>query len=120
MGRNQLSLDNRVTDSIPDEVTERVEIELAHDIGSVRFHGLDGNIQRDSYLITLSFREQLDNFALPGSQGPTDRSEFLLSDAPIQIASKTISATWDVKKGSYCNRDSTAATKSRPASDFNT
>jgi len=46
-----------------------VQLKFTHDVGAVRFGGLYADAKRDSYfLAALSFRKQLHDFALTGSE----------------------------------------------------
>jgi hypothetical protein len=59
------SLNDLVADRIPYQFAYRVDFQLAHDVGSVRFRGLDADAEGGSnFLAAFSFREQLHDFAL--------------------------------------------------------
>src|SRR2546423_12885118 len=60
-----LSLNDLVSNRVTHQFAHRVQLELPHDVGSMRFRGLhaDSESHRD-FLATLALREQLDNLTL--------------------------------------------------------
>ena len=63
-------MDDLVADGIVNDLAQRMQAQLVHDVGAVGLDGLDGDIQRGShFLVGLSFRQKLDDF--PFSRGQT-------------------------------------------------
>src|SRR5579864_2728542 len=63
-GATASRLDNLISDGVADELADRVQLQLAHDVSAVRFRCLHADAQgyRD-FLAALAFGQQLDNFA---------------------------------------------------------
>jgi hypothetical protein len=60
------SFDDLIADCVPYELADRVDFQLAHDVGAVRLGGLYADAEGGGhFLAALAFREQLYDFALP-------------------------------------------------------
>src|ERR1700722_2901137 len=71
------NLHDSVSHRVAGEVGNRMEAEFAHEIGAMRFRGLDAEMQRHSdFLAGLSFRKQLNHLALSAGQ---NRGSLILS-----------------------------------------
>jgi hypothetical protein len=70
-----LTLDDFIANGVPDELGDRVEVLLKHDVGAMRFGSLyaDAEEVRD-FLVALSLGEKLKDFAFAGSQTAPGRS----------------------------------------------
>ena len=52
-----------------DELGERMQIELEHDVGTMSFGGVDADAKKGGDLfVGLAFGEELEDFALAGSE----------------------------------------------------
>ena len=62
-----LRLDHLVADCVAHELADRVQVELAHQVGAMRLGGLDADVQRHRhFLVALALGEQLHDLALAG------------------------------------------------------
>src|SRR5258708_16341961 len=61
--RSRSRLDDLVANRVTHEIADRIQAQLAHDVGAVRFDGLHADAQaRRGFLVASAFREQLDDF----------------------------------------------------------
>ena len=68
VNRGDSSLDDLIPQRISYQFTHRVNVQLAHDVGSVRLRSLDADLEGRSHLFaTLALREQLQNLEFAGS-----------------------------------------------------
>src|SRR5712671_2614841 len=68
-GTQSSSLDDLVSYCVAHQLANRVQFELAHDVGAMRFRCFYANSESDGHFFTaLPFREQLHDFALSRSK----------------------------------------------------
>ena len=74
-----IDLDDAVADGVEREIGDGVEIEFSHQVGAVSFGGFDAQAKSRGDLFSgFSFGDQLNHFALAGSQNVLVRSLVLL------------------------------------------
>src|SRR3990172_5518673 len=64
-----LSGDDSLADSVKNQLCGAVQVQLLQDVAAVGFHGVNTQIQQDGYLlVTLAFRQKLQNLPLAGRE----------------------------------------------------
>src|ERR1700733_1671632 len=68
-GPISIDLNNPVAHRVKRKIRHRMQVEFAHEVGSVRFRGLYAEAKSDcNFLISSSFSDELDYFPLPRRQ----------------------------------------------------
>src|ERR1700686_2344316 len=76
--RPHLSFNNLVSNGVAHELAHRVQLELAHDVGAMRLRSLYTNTESHrNFFATLSFGQQLHNFAFSGSEPAAEDSHVI-------------------------------------------
>jgi hypothetical protein len=69
-----------------DEITDGVETEFTHDLGSVRFHSFDAEVQHlGDHLVVFALSQELNN--LPLARGQRQAWTFIFGAAPAHFVS---------------------------------
>src|ERR1700693_1434321 len=75
---NESSLNNLVSDGVAHQLAYRMQLELAHDVGTMRFRGLHADAESHRhFLAAFSFGQQLHNFAFPRSESASENGHVI-------------------------------------------
>src|SRR3954468_5410330 len=96
---SDLRLNDVIADGKPDDIGQGVQVELAHNRGTVRLHRLDAEVQtRGDGFVTVPLGQKLHDLTLTGSQplGPKGTG---WAGRPLRNPSKTTAETRPEKYG---------------------
>jgi hypothetical protein len=78
-----LHLNDLVTDRVPDQIAQRTEVQLAHQVRAMRLDGLDADIECGRrFLVTLAFGQELDELSFSRGHGCVRRPRILFLRSP--------------------------------------